>query len=104
MQVVVIGLRHLQALEQEMQALLAGILAALVSVAVHNLGDPFGGHVVEGMLWLHVALIIAICRSIRTDTLATGGESDGRTAVRFGASRQPATFVGSRTAATNAGL
>jgi hypothetical protein len=63
--IVVIALSHLRACEMETKLLLIGIVGSLVSVAIHNLGDPFGGHVVHAMLWLHAGLVIAICRRFR---------------------------------------
>jgi hypothetical protein len=63
-QVVVIALRRIRITEMEFKLLLVGIVGSLASITVHNFGDPFGGHVVHGMLWLHVGLLVAVCRQV----------------------------------------
>jgi O-antigen ligase len=69
---VVIGLRHVRAAEMERKLLLVGMIGGLASVAVHNLGDPFGTHMVWAMLWLYAALIIAISRQLDLASTALG--------------------------------
>ena len=49
------------------KALLVGIVPAMTAIAVHNLGDPFGGHVVVAMLWLYAGSILAAVRCVRAD-------------------------------------
>lgn len=39
-----------------------GILGSLASIALHNMGDPFGGHTVHAMLWLYAGLVLALQR------------------------------------------
>ncbi len=39
-----------------------GILGALSAIALHNMGDPFGGHTLHAMLWLYAGLILALPR------------------------------------------
>lgn len=68
-QTAMLAFRHMRAAETELKLLLVGIVSALAAISVHNLGDPFGGHVVQAMLWLHVGLIVAICRQIRAQPL-----------------------------------
>jgi O-antigen ligase len=65
LRVVMTAFRYMQAAATEMKALLISIVAALSSIAVHNLGDPFGGHAPRAMLWLYAGLIIAACRRVR---------------------------------------
>jgi len=61
-QIVGIALRHMRVTAPELKPLLVGIVGAMVSIAVNNLGEPFGGHVVQAMLWLYAGLAIATCR------------------------------------------
>jgi hypothetical protein len=61
-QVVAIALRHARVAATELKPLLVGIVGAMVSIAINNLGEPFGGHVVQAMLWLYAGLAIAACR------------------------------------------
>jgi O-antigen ligase len=58
------ALRYLRRADSESNLLLVGMLSALVGIAIHNLGDPFGGHMCITMLWMHAGLIFAICRRI----------------------------------------
>jgi len=39
-----------------------GMLGSLASIALHNMGDPFGGHTLHAMLWLYAGLILALQR------------------------------------------
>ncbi|HKF96338.1 MAG TPA: O-antigen ligase family protein, partial [Gammaproteobacteria bacterium] len=64
------ALRYMREAEDMIKALLVGIVPALTAIAVHNLGDPFGGHVVVAMLWLYAGLILAAVRCVRTDAAA----------------------------------
>jgi O-antigen ligase len=66
-QAAIIGTRYARAAEPEFKILLVGMVAGLVGVAVHNLGDPFGAHQAVAMLWLYLGLIIAICRQVRAE-------------------------------------
>ncbi len=59
-----IAFRHVRAAEMEKKLLLVGMIGGLVSVAVHNLADPFGTHMVWAMLWLYAALMVTISRQI----------------------------------------
>ncbi len=61
---VMIAFRHVRAAEMEKKLLLVGMIGGLVSVAVHNLADPFGTHMVWAMLWLYAALMVTISRQI----------------------------------------
>ena len=61
---VAIALRHMRVAETEMKLLLIGITGSLVGIAVNSFAEPFGGHVVHAMLWLHAGLTIAICRQV----------------------------------------
>ena len=61
------ALRHMRAAETEMKLLLVGIVSALSGIAIHNFGDPFGGHPTQAMLWLHASLIFAVCRRVRIE-------------------------------------
>jgi hypothetical protein len=62
--VVLLALRHIRAAALEVKPLLVGIVGALSSIAINNLGEPFGGHVVQAMLWLYAGLTIAACRQV----------------------------------------
>ena len=81
-QIVVAAFRHMRAAETEMKLLLVGIVAALASIAIHNLGDPFGGHPVQAMLWLHAGLLIAICRRVQAGDLFEALRSSAPIAAR----------------------
>jgi len=39
-----------------------GVLGSLASIALHNMGDAFGGHALHAMLWLYAGLILALQR------------------------------------------
>jgi len=62
---LLIGVQNLRGAELELRVLLAGIVSGLSAVAVHNLGDPFGAHSLQAMLWLYTALVLAVSRQIR---------------------------------------
>ena len=47
------ALQYMKKAEGTMKLLLVGIVSALAAIAVHNFGDPFGGHVVVATLWLY---------------------------------------------------
>ncbi len=66
-QIVMTAFRSLRAAEAEMKLVLVGIVAALASIAVHNLGDPFQGHVTSCMLWFYAGLIVAISRRVQAE-------------------------------------
>ena len=61
------ALQYMKKAEGTMKLLLVGIVSALAAIAVHNFGDPFGGHVVVATLWLYAGLILAVVRRVRTD-------------------------------------
>ena len=81
-QTVLIALRHMRAAEAEMKLLLVGIVAALAAIAIHNLGDPFGGHLAQAMLWLHAGLLIAVCRRVQTENALRAPRQGAPIAVR----------------------
>ena len=56
-QIVWTALQYMKKAEGTMKLLLVGIVSALAAIAVHNFGDPFGGHVVVATLWLYAGLI-----------------------------------------------
>src|ERR1700737_3467594 len=64
-QTIVTAFRHMRAAGTEAKLLLVGIVSALGGIAVHNFGDPFGGHPTQAMLWLYAGLVFAICRRVR---------------------------------------
>jgi hypothetical protein len=68
-QTIVTAFRHMRAAgtEAEVKLLLVGIVSALGGIAIHNFGDPFGGHPTQAMLWLYAGLVFAICRRIRAE-------------------------------------
>jgi O-antigen ligase len=66
-QTIATAFRHLRPADAEMKVLLAGIVSAMAGIAIHNFGDPFGGHVVQAMLWLYTGLMFAICRRVRAE-------------------------------------
>jgi hypothetical protein len=66
---VMVGLRNFRKAEPAMKLLLVGIVTALSGVAIHNFGDPFGGHSVHAMLFLYTALIIAIGRQVQSQNI-----------------------------------
>jgi O-antigen ligase len=59
--------RHMRAAGTEAKLLLVGIVSALGGIAIHNFGDPFGGHPSQAMLWLYTGLVFAICRRVRAE-------------------------------------
>jgi hypothetical protein len=63
-QTIVTAFRHMRAAGTESKLLLVGIVSALGGIAIHNFGDPFGGHPARAMLWLYAGLVFAICRRI----------------------------------------
>jgi hypothetical protein len=63
---VIVGLRNFRRAEPAMKVLLVGIVTALSGIAIHNFGDPFGGHSVHAMLFLYSAMIIAIGRQVQS--------------------------------------
>jgi O-antigen ligase len=65
-QAVIGAFRSMRAADTERKLILVGIVAALASIAVGNLAEPFGGHAIHAMLWLYAALSIAIARSVHT--------------------------------------
>jgi hypothetical protein len=64
-QTIVTAFRHMRAAGTEVKLLLVGIVSALGGIAIHNFGDPFGGHPTQAMLWLYAGLVFATCRRIR---------------------------------------
>lgn len=62
--IAVIALQNARKVSTESKALLVGILGGFVSIAITNMGEPFGGHVVQAMLWLQAGLAIAACRQV----------------------------------------
>src|SRR5207244_2568023 len=77
---VVTALRSMQAAAREMKLLLVGIVSSLVGLAIHNLGDPFVGHMSIAMLWLNGALIFAICRRVQAEAAPFAFEPPRRVA------------------------
>jgi O-antigen ligase len=74
-QIVVTALRSMRAAETEIKLLLVSIVSALASIAINNLGEPFGGYAIHAMLWLYAGLIIALCRRVHADrALPTPGD------------------------------
>ena len=69
-QTLLVGVRYLQKAAPESKVLLAGLVSGLAAVFVHNLGDPFGAHSLQAMLWLYTGLIFAICRRIQAQAAA----------------------------------
>jgi hypothetical protein len=59
------AVRWMRAAGTETKLLLVGIVSAMAGVAVHNFGDPFGGHMSVAMLWLYTGLAFAACRSLQ---------------------------------------
>jgi O-antigen ligase len=59
--------RSMRAAQAEMKLLLVGIVGALASIAMHNLGDGFGGHANAAMIWLYAGLIVALARRVRAE-------------------------------------
>jgi O-antigen ligase len=68
-QTMMTALRYIRAAETEMKILLAGIVSAVGGIMVHNFGDPFGGHAVQTMLWLHAGLVFAVCRQVQAQSV-----------------------------------
>jgi O-antigen ligase len=66
-QIARIAFRSMRAAQAEMKLLLVGIVGALASIAMHNLGDGFGGHTNAAMIWLYAGLIVAIARRVRAE-------------------------------------
>jgi hypothetical protein len=66
-QIVMTAFRSMRAAETEMKLVLVGMVAALGSIAIHNLGDAFQGHVTSAMLWLYAGLIVAISRRVQAE-------------------------------------
>ena len=95
-QIVVTAVRHMRAAETEMKILLAGIVAALAGIAIHNFGDPFAGHSVQAMFWLHAGLLLAICRRVQAQpALPAARTSAPVTVPRLQAAAVSATRSGS---------
>jgi O-antigen ligase len=63
-QTVVVAFQYIRRADLQLRLLAAGIVSALVGIAVHNMADPFGGHSNLSMLWLHAGLIFAICHAV----------------------------------------
>jgi O-antigen ligase len=63
------ALRSMRAAGLEMKLLLVGLVSAMAGIAVHNFGDPFGGHMCRAMLWLTAALVFAICRRVQAEAV-----------------------------------
>jgi O-antigen ligase len=66
-QTIATAFRHMRAAGTEAKLLLVGIVSALGGIAIHNFGDPFGGHPTRSMLWLHAGLVFALCRRARAE-------------------------------------
>ena len=65
---VMIALRATRKAAAEMKPLLVGMIAGLASLATQSVGDiPTAGHSVSGLLWLFLALIVAIARSAQSN-------------------------------------
>src|ERR1700730_775844 len=64
-QTIATAFRHMRAAGTEAKFLLVGIVSARGGIAIHNFGDPFGGHPTQAMLWLYAGLVFAICRRVR---------------------------------------
>ena len=64
-QVAKTAFRRMRAAKAEMKLLLVGAVAAFASIAMHNLGDGFGGHANAAMLWLYAGLIVAVARQVQ---------------------------------------
>jgi O-antigen ligase len=69
---VMTAFRSMRAAEAEMKEMLVGIVGALATVAIHNFGDPFGGHATHAMLWLFAGLIIVIGRQVQAERTRPG--------------------------------
>ena len=67
----------MRAAEPEIKIILCGAIAALTSIAVHNIGDPFGGPSATAMLWLEGGLAIAVCRKVAASDVAVGVDRRG---------------------------
>jgi O-antigen ligase len=65
--VVATAFHWMRVADQEAKLVLVGIVAALASIAVHNLGDPFQSHVTSAMLWLYAALVVATSRRVEAE-------------------------------------
>lgn len=65
--IALIGVRSMKRMEQSDKALVTAMVASLASIAVHYVGDGFGGHSINAMLWLYAGLIIAIVRRARPE-------------------------------------
>lgn len=70
---IVNGLRALRAAEPEVRLLMLGIVGAFAGLAIHNLGDPFGGHALHAMLWLFTSLALAAARRAPAEAAAPVG-------------------------------
>ena len=66
---VMTALRSMRAAGTEMKLLLVGLVSAVLGIAVHNFGDPFGGHMCMAMLWLNAGLVFAICRRVQAEAV-----------------------------------
>lgn len=65
--IAVTAWRVMRPAEAEMKLVLVGAMGAFASIAVHNLGDGFGGHANSALLWLYAGLIIAIARQVQAE-------------------------------------
>jgi hypothetical protein len=63
--IAVLAVRSMKHLEKEDKVLVAAMVGSLASIALHNLGDGFGGHSINAMLWLYAGLMVAITRRVR---------------------------------------
>jgi hypothetical protein len=81
--------RHMRVAGTEAKLLLVGIVSALGGIAVHNFGDPFGGHPIQAMLWLYAGLIFAICRSARAEPALRMARDPLRNVSRVGTLTAP---------------
>ena len=66
-QIAKAAFRSMRAAEGEMKLLLVGTVAAFASIAIHNLGDGFGGHTNTSLIWLYAGLIVAIARRVQAE-------------------------------------
>ena len=74
-----VALRYVRDAEPTMKMLLVGMICGMASIAVHNLGDPFGGHSVVAMLWLYAGLMVATIERIQS-SVVVGSQPIGRSA------------------------
>jgi O-antigen ligase len=60
--IVAIGLRTVRRVSRELAALVVGMIASILGIAVFNLADTFLYHVANAMLWFYAGLIVAAAR------------------------------------------